>query len=544
LAVESTDLVVRRRRLVRQSLVVVGTSTVSIAVLAWLAYSSGSGYENVLAAISAEAEMRSALDETLQLVVDAETGQRGYLISQNRAFLEPLAPGEHRVSDALGRVRRHLRSTGHEEDYRALEAAVIDRNSFTAHVVSIAHRDVEAARALVASGAGKRRTDRVRHLVAEIARSEEQRVRALRDRAGDERARFFLAFLAMLAATLTTGGYSIVLVRRELRSVEEAAQLLATSERNARQGERQFRLLAEGATDLVVLRDREGRVLYANPAVTSLLGYTPEEIVAIDPNELVPAGEREPLEAMIDAALASTDPVAPVVHRVTRKDGSVGWFATRVVVSRDEAGVVDRFHTASRDVTKVVEENERRAREVERLADLATRDELTGLYNRRGFLDAVEPLLEIARQGGTPALLVFCDVNGLKLINDELGHEAGDDVIRDAANLLRSSTRGSDVVARLGGDELVVFGLVRDEDAARTFETRLRDAIRTHNERGERAYRVSISIGTARWDPDDPKSIEALLKDADTAMYAQKRLLKRGATPSGHMIVPPRRKQQ
>ena len=154
------------------------------------------------------------------------------------------------------------------------------------------------------------------------------------------------------------------------------------------------------------------------------------------------------------------------------------------------------------------------------LRTLSLRDELTGLLNRRGFMDLGHARHRLAASSGRSFTLIFADLNGMKPINDQLGHEAGDRALRDTGDLLRSVFRGGDLVARLGGDEFVV--LTEDAHAAR-LEQRIRDAMGAFNASGARPYRLSVSLGTATFDPTAPRSLETLLADADGGMYAQKR---------------------
>jgi diguanylate cyclase (GGDEF)-like protein len=176
---------------------------------------------------------------------------------------------------------------------------------------------------------------------------------------------------------------------------------------------------------------------------------------------------------------------------------------------------------------------ERRA-EAEHEASLT--DELTGLRNRRGFLELVAPRLANADRTGRPALLFFADINGMKQINDALGHEVGDEAIRQLGRLLRTTFRERDVVARLGGDEFVVFAPDAGPERAGALRRRLRTMVDAHNvATGEKPFRLSVSLGAAAYDPARPRDLEALLDEADALMYEQKRLHKR----TGVSSVPP-----
>jgi diguanylate cyclase (GGDEF)-like protein len=173
-----------------------------------------------------------------------------------------------------------------------------------------------------------------------------------------------------------------------------------------------------------------------------------------------------------------------------------------------------------------------RRRAEEAIRQLAISDALTGLLNRRGFFLHAAQELKIARRSGRPSLLVFADLDGLKNVNDEYGHVVGDQIIADAAMVLRNVLRDSDVVARLGGDEFVAFTLDgHDPDAIRT---RILNAVDEFNCRHARPYRLSLSIGLVRCDPADSVSLEQLIEQADVAMYCDKRSRRGASRPHHH----------
>ncbi|HEX2077994.1 MAG TPA: two-component regulator propeller domain-containing protein [Longimicrobium sp.] len=165
----------------------------------------------------------------------------------------------------------------------------------------------------------------------------------------------------------------------------------------------------------------------------------------------------------------------------------------------------------------------------EMLRDLSLQDDLTGLYNRRGLLALAEQLVREGERSRRGFDVVFVDLDGLKRINDTLGHPEGDRAIRDAAQVIRASFRDSDVVARLGGDEFAV--LVRNDPAhggdpgaaVEAATARLREAVARHNATAGRPYELSLSLGFSGYDPAAPQPIESLLDAADQQMYAHKR---------------------
>jgi len=157
----------------------------------------------------------------------------------------------------------------------------------------------------------------------------------------------------------------------------------------------------------------------------------------------------------------------------------------------------------------------------EALIALSLTDELTGLYNRRRFFILTEQCLKGAIRTKKRPLLLFIDMDDLKWINDHYGHSEGDQALIDFANILNKTFRESDMIARIGGDEFVVLLESTDENAE-TMVTRLYENLRDYNTK--RSQRIlSISLGTAQFDPEYPISIDELLSKADALMYAQKR---------------------
>jgi diguanylate cyclase (GGDEF)-like protein len=157
------------------------------------------------------------------------------------------------------------------------------------------------------------------------------------------------------------------------------------------------------------------------------------------------------------------------------------------------------------------------------LEQMALTDELTGLRNRRGFLLLAEQARRLARRAHVPCRLLFIDLDGLKDVNDTLGHQAGDALLVDAAQILARVFRETDVVGRIGGDEFAVLELMDRHGHPRSGSHRLQDAIDEFNKLGGQAYSLSMSIGVEDLPPAGDKPLEALLSQADIAMYGRKR---------------------
>jgi diguanylate cyclase (GGDEF) domain len=157
------------------------------------------------------------------------------------------------------------------------------------------------------------------------------------------------------------------------------------------------------------------------------------------------------------------------------------------------------------------------------LRNLSLVDELTGLYNRRGFLTLAEQQLRLASRAEKGFLLAFADLDDLKQINDTFGHHEGDMALINTAAILKETFRNSDIIARIGGDEFVIVLIEAHNDDAEIIVRRLHANVESHNAKENRPYKLSISIGTAYYDPESPSfSIHEMLSRADTLMYAQK----------------------
>jgi len=149
-------------------------------------------------------------------------------------------------------------------------------------------------------------------------------------------------------------------------------------------------------------------------------------------------------------------------------------------------------------------------------------DELTGLYNRRGFLFLTQQQLKIANRMKRGLLLLFADLDDLKRINDTLGHHEGDLALVETANMLKETFRGADIIARIGGDEFAIITIEARKDSSEILTSRLRANLEARNATGPRPYRLSLSVGVARYDAENPCSIGELLAQADALMYEQK----------------------
>lgn len=291
------------------------------------------------------------------------------------------------------------------------------------------------------------------------------------------------------------------------RQRREADDLRASEERH--------RFLTEYSSDMISIASWEGRYLYVSPASAALLGYPPEELAGSTFYEMVHEQDRTAVRRTHLLVLEKLG-AAMITYRIKRKDGRYIWFESTIrEVPRSGRDTPRELLVVSRDIT------ERKLQE-ERLKDMAILDELTGLYNRRGFMALASQHLKQARRAKRRALLLFADLNGLKSINDTHGHADGDRALVMAAEVLNRTFRDSDVVARIGGDEFAILAIEADTESVEAIKARLQSALDSAN-RGNRPYEISVSVGIVPYDPDTHSSVEELMAFADREMYTHKR---------------------
>ena len=160
------------------------------------------------------------------------------------------------------------------------------------------------------------------------------------------------------------------------------------------------------------------------------------------------------------------------------------------------------------------------------MQSLSLVDDLTGLFNRRGFMTLAHQEMKTAGRVGNPVVIMFCDLDSLKGINDTHGHTAGDQALREVAYILHASFRDSDIIARLGGDEFAIYAMLTADVDEYMLRTRVEQAIEEKNRRGDLPFAISLSIGMVRYQPDGSQTLEDLLEEADRRMYEEKHLHK------------------
>ena len=185
--------------------------------------------------------------------------------------------------------------------------------------------------------------------------------------------------------------------------------------------------------------------------------------------------------------------------------------------------------------TQVAQAIERKRME-EEIRSLSLTDELTGLYNRRGFTLLAEHEVKQARREKRDMLLMFGDMDGLKTINDTHGHAQGDLALQEISVLLKTSFREADILARYGGDEFVALAVDASLENADILSMRIQAALEAHNQEAKQPFQLLLSTGMVCYDPETDCTISEMIAQADAQMYAEKQARKRkkgirGAVP-------------
>jgi diguanylate cyclase (GGDEF)-like protein/PAS domain S-box-containing protein len=279
------------------------------------------------------------------------------------------------------------------------------------------------------------------------------------------------------------------------------------------ESESRFRLLMENATD-IVLRVRDGRVTWSSAAITPALGGTPGEWSGTDLATVMHPDDLAAYQACLGSAEAGEDVRRRL--RIRARDGRYHWIEAHAKAFLLDDGRSDGIVCTAHVIDAAVAAEQ----ELERLARF---DALTGVINRAEMLGRLQMAVGQRRHPGRECGVLFCDVDRFKQVNDELGHAAGDEVLRALAHRMTASVRREDVVARMGGDEFLVFlAGIHDVDEAVTVAEKIRVAAAEPIEidEGRAAVVATLSIGVSM--PVPGESIDAFIARADRAMYLAK----------------------
>jgi len=316
--------------------------------------------------------------------------------------------------------------------------------------------------------------------------------------------------------TIAAVGLTAVVLARQITSLTENTHLLTRTTSLADElgrNEARFRSLVQNASDVIIVTDAAGNILYESPAVERVLGYKPDDRVGTNALTTIHPDEAAGVSEILAYVTQHPGEFRTLECRVRHVDGNWRWLeltASNVLDDPNVMGIVGNY----RDIT------ERKLLEAQ-LAHQATHDSLTGLANRALFRDRLEHALARARRHGEPVSILFMDLDDFKTVNDSLGHSAGDALLVAVANRLRGCMRESDLAARFGGDEFAALFEDTDETQAEVAAKRILGTLASPIDVQGRAMQAQASIGLAVVD-DGSCDPEELLRRADAAMYAAK----------------------
>jgi diguanylate cyclase (GGDEF)-like protein/PAS domain S-box-containing protein len=287
------------------------------------------------------------------------------------------------------------------------------------------------------------------------------------------------------------------------------------AERQLRESERRFRDFAEAAGEYVWELDVDGRYTYVSRRVEQVLGYAPEELLGRRPVDFMPAGEAERARDWLEEIARNREPFRNREHRSISRTGAMVWQLVSGVPIVDAEGRLMGYRGTALDIS------ERKQSEA-RISELATRDPLTGLPNRLLLSDRLARGIANAQREGASLAVMFIDLDHFKRVNDTLGHEVGDGLLREVAKRIGGLLRKGDTLARIGGDEFVVVleGLKTAEDAGQVAQKIINLLSQPYEVSGH-TINTAGSVGIAIC-PTDGKDAVTLMRHADTAMYVAK----------------------
>jgi len=257
--------------------------------------------------------------------------------------------------------------------------------------------------------------------------------------------------------------------------------------------ERLFNIIHSNADGIIIV-NRNNTVSFVNPAAEYILNKQKEELIGKKFEYPVKSGEPREIE-------------------IKRGEHGTAVVEMRVVVIYWEGQ--NAFLTSFRDITELV-------RMREQLRTLAYKDELTGLSNRRGFLEIAEKMLRIADRSGRGLNLFSADMDNMKWINDNMGHPVGDRALEVIGTIIGEVLRSSDILARVGGDEFAAIAIDSTDQGGEVLQNNIYRAFEERNKRADLPFDLAVSIGRAFYCSENPVSLSELMSTADRNMYGEK----------------------
>lgn len=329
---------------------------------------------------------------------------------------------------------------------------------------------------------------------------------------------------------------------------------LEESEHRIRESEQKYRTLVEKGTEIVYSLNREGDFSYISPNCTEVLGYSAEEILGKPFTSFVHPDDKAKWNCIFQNVSAFDEYKEGCEYRARIKEGSWKWFQTKVSAVQEcenkqnsyigvfydihkrkmaeealqhahdnlEIKVAERTKELSESNMLLQVEIEERKKIQDKITQLAYHDHLTGLPNRLLFTDRLSQAIFLARRTENPLGVFFVDLDAFKMVNDTMGHDQGDELLREVARRMTCAVRCDDTVCRVGGDEFIVLvqNLSEPEDITKIARKIIDCFNKPYKLRGQDFF-ITSSVGVAMY-PTDGDDVETLIKNADIAMYKAK----------------------
>jgi diguanylate cyclase (GGDEF)-like protein/PAS domain S-box-containing protein len=305
----------------------------------------------------------------------------------------------------------------------------------------------------------------------------------------------------------------------EFVELAESADKMMTERNRAenalRDSEIRYRTIIENIEEGYCELDIQGRIIFANKSMQEILEYPVDELLKTDTKKLLPEEDAERVVQYFANVFTAEKAPSEYIFPVIRRDGTKKYIEVAPTVIKDADGKKTGFRSIVRDV-------DQRKKYEENLIYLAYHDALTGLKNRKAFYEQLQSAFYRAKRYGTELGLIYIDIDKFKKVNDTLGHEIGDALLREIKNRLETCLRKTDFISRIGGDEFVIIidnptkihpGVIAQKI--------VEELSKPYKLDGYVVDYVSSSVGISTF-PSDAEDMDSLIKKADKAMYKAK----------------------
>ncbi len=293
-----------------------------------------------------------------------------------------------------------------------------------------------------------------------------------------------------------------------------------------------YRITLSSIAEGVITADQDDLIVYLNSKAEEMLGWTLAEARGKECTEifkiLLDVDEKNELE-MVPDEIPKAEELKISLSKLLLEKGEIN-NREAILTTKDNNYFPIEFSAAAVDENqgKVIifrDISQRKDMEA-RLKKYASTDLLTEVLNRRAGLDYLKDEMEKAEANNEVLAVVFIDINDLKRVNDNFGHQEGDELLQQFSDILQRSLRHNDRVVRLGGDEFLLILPHSDQDSAEKIWIRIKEKLKKATANNKNSYQISASHGAAEYSPDYKKSLDQLINEADNRMYQEKKKIK------------------